>query len=173
VTTLIAGLALQKIRRSLEQLGYEQPEVVPFGTAQGIMLRLPIRKDVAGWGTSATVFNALCAAESGTPKPAQQTTHNGESVTRTSCVGAAGAEAVRSRYRAKPRLAQASTLVAFLQRCLTAQCRRVDVSLPWHPPSTSRQHATATLLISSTPSKPVARLPRSPGGARPVNRSTE
>jgi preprotein translocase subunit SecF len=84
----------EKIRRSLEKLGYEQPEVVPFGTAQDIMLRLPIRKDVAGSGTSATVFNALCAAESGTPKQVQQTTDKGESVTRTSCVNAAGAEVV-------------------------------------------------------------------------------
>ena len=84
----------EKIRRSLEKLGYEQPEVVPFGTAQDIMLRLPIRKDVAGSGTSATVFNALCAAESGTPKQVQETTAKGESVSRTSCVNAAGAEVV-------------------------------------------------------------------------------
>ncbi|MCS0583325.1 protein translocase subunit SecF [Massilia pinisoli] len=84
----------EKIRRSLEKLGYEQPEVVPFGTAQDIMLRLPVRKDVAGSGTSATVFNALCAAESGSPKQVQQTTDKGESVTRTSCVNAAGAEVV-------------------------------------------------------------------------------
>jgi preprotein translocase subunit SecF len=84
----------EKIRRTLEKLGYEQPEVVPFGTAQDIMLRLPIRKDVAGSGTSATVFNALCAAESGTPKQVQETTAKGESVSRTSCVNAAGAEVV-------------------------------------------------------------------------------
>jgi preprotein translocase subunit SecF len=84
----------EKIRRTLEKLGYEQPEVVPFGTAQDIMLRLPIRKDVAGSGTSATVFNALCAAESGTPKQVQQTTDKGENITRTSCVNAAGAEVV-------------------------------------------------------------------------------
>lgn len=84
----------EKIRRSLEKLGYEQPEVVPFGTAQDIMLRLPVRKDVAGSGTSATVFNVLCAAESGSPKQVQQTTDKGESVTRTSCVNAAGAEVV-------------------------------------------------------------------------------
>jgi len=84
----------EKIRRSLEKLGYEQPEVVPFGTAQDIMLRLPVRKDVSGSGTSATVFNALCAAESGAPKQVQQTTDKGENVTRTSCVDAAGAEVV-------------------------------------------------------------------------------
>jgi preprotein translocase subunit SecF len=85
---------LEKIRTSLEKLGYEQPEVTPFGTAQDVMMRLPIRKDVPGSGTSATVFNALCAAESGTPKQVQQTTAKGESVAHTSCVNAAGAEVI-------------------------------------------------------------------------------
>jgi len=84
----------EKIRRSLEKLGYEQPEVTSFGTAQDVMLRLPIRKDLPGATASTTVFNALCAAENGTPKQVQETTEKGENVTRTSCVTAAGAEAV-------------------------------------------------------------------------------
>jgi len=58
------------------------------------MMRLPIRQGVPGSGTSATVFDALCAAESGTPKQVQHTTDKGENVTRTSCVNAVGAEAV-------------------------------------------------------------------------------
>ena len=82
----------EKIRHTLEKLGYEQPEVTSFGTAQDVMLRLPIRKDVAGSGTSATVFNALCAAEAGTPKQVQITTDKGENIAHTSCVNAAGAE---------------------------------------------------------------------------------
>jgi preprotein translocase subunit SecF len=82
----------EKIRRSLEKLGFEQPEVATFGTAQDIMLRLPIRQGAPGSGTSATVFNALCTAEAGTPKQIEQTTDKGEKVARTSCVNAAGAE---------------------------------------------------------------------------------
>ena len=82
----------EKIRRSLEKLGFEQPEVATFGTAQDIMLRLPIRQGTPGSSTSATVFNALCAAEAGTPKQIEQTTDKGEKVARTSCVNAAGAE---------------------------------------------------------------------------------
>jgi preprotein translocase subunit SecF len=84
----------EKIRRSLEKLGYEQPEVTSFGTAQDVMLRLPIRQGVASANTSATVFNALCAAEAGAPKQVQHVTDKGENVTRTSCVNAAGAEVV-------------------------------------------------------------------------------
>jgi len=84
----------EKIRGSLVKLGYEQPEVSSFGTAQDILLRLPIREGTAAANASAAVFNALCAAESGTPKQVQHTTDKGESVTRTSCVNAAGAEVV-------------------------------------------------------------------------------
>jgi preprotein translocase subunit SecF len=84
----------EKIRRSLETLGYEQPEVTTFGTAQDIMLRLPIRKGQPGANTSTTVFNALCGAEGGASKQVQQTTDKGETVTRSSCVNPAGAEVV-------------------------------------------------------------------------------
>ena len=57
----------EKIRRNLEKLGYEQPEVSSFGNAQDVMLRLPIIKTVTGASGSQTVFNALCTAENGTP----------------------------------------------------------------------------------------------------------
>jgi preprotein translocase subunit SecF len=85
---------LEKIRRSLETLGYEQPEVTPFGTARDVLLRLPVHKGTTSVNASSTVFNALCTAETGTPKQVQETTAKGENVTRTSCVSAAGAELV-------------------------------------------------------------------------------
>jgi preprotein translocase subunit SecF len=84
----------EKIRHSLEKLGYEQPEVTSFGTASDVMLRLPVRKGTTGVAASSTVFEALCTAENGTPKQVQQTTDKGENVTRTSCVNAAGTELV-------------------------------------------------------------------------------
>jgi len=84
----------EKIRHTLEKIGYEQPEVTSFGTAQDIMMRLPIRKDLPGATASTTVFNAVCAAENGTPKQVQETTEKGENITRTSCFTAEGKEAV-------------------------------------------------------------------------------
>jgi preprotein translocase subunit SecF len=84
----------EKIRRNLEKLGYEQPEVSSFGTAQDVMLRLPILKGAAAANTSANVFSAMCAAENGSPKQVQATTAKGENVTRTGCFDAAGAEVV-------------------------------------------------------------------------------
>ncbi|MBC7455369.1 MAG: protein translocase subunit SecF [Massilia sp.] len=82
----------EKIRRNLEKLGYEQPEVTSFGTAQNVMLRLPIIKTVAGATGSQTVFNSLCAAESGATKQVERITPKGEHLSKTACVNPAGAE---------------------------------------------------------------------------------
>jgi preprotein translocase subunit SecF len=82
----------EKIRLNLETLGYHQPEVTSFGTAQNVLLRLPIIKTVAGATGSQTVFNSLCTAESGTPKSVDSITPKGEHVAKTACVNPAGAE---------------------------------------------------------------------------------
>ncbi|HWJ94660.1 MAG TPA: protein translocase subunit SecF, partial [Telluria sp.] len=84
----------EKIRRTLQGIGFEAPEVASFGTAQDIMLRLPIVKGSDSAGTSAKVFNAVCTAEGGATKPVQITTEKGEHISRTGCFNAAGAEAV-------------------------------------------------------------------------------
>jgi preprotein translocase subunit SecF len=84
----------EKIRHTLETLGYEQPEVSSFGTAQDVMLRLPIRKDAPAANSATGVFNALCAVENGMPKQVQVVTGKGETVTRPSCVNAKGEEVV-------------------------------------------------------------------------------
>jgi preprotein translocase subunit SecF len=84
----------EKIRATLRGIGYEAPEVASFGTAQDILLRLPIIEGQAAAGTSTKVFNAVCAAEQGTPKLTQITTDKGEQVNRTSCVTQAGQEKV-------------------------------------------------------------------------------
>ena len=63
-----------------------------FGTAQNVMLRLPIIKAVAGATGSQTVFNSLCTAEGGAPKSVDTITPKGEHVAKTACVNPAGAE---------------------------------------------------------------------------------
>jgi preprotein translocase subunit SecF len=82
----------EKIRAELIKLGYEQPEVTSFGTAQDVMLRLPIIKSVAGSTGSQIVFNALCAAEGGVSKQVSSQSAKGENVTKTGCFNPAGAE---------------------------------------------------------------------------------
>lgn len=79
----------EKIRHDLEALGYEQPVVTSFGTAQDIVVSLPVLK---GQGDgSARVFNTLCAAEKGTPKQVDSVV-NGQPVSKQGCVDAPGAE---------------------------------------------------------------------------------
>jgi preprotein translocase subunit SecF len=82
----------EKIRTDLAKLGYEQPEVTSFGNAQEVKLRLPTIKAVAGSSGSTVVFNALCAAEGGSPKPVDTVTEKGEHVAKTGCFNPAGAE---------------------------------------------------------------------------------
>ena len=82
----------ENIRASLMKLGYEQPEVTSFGTAQDIMLRLPIIKAISGSSGSQAVFNALCAAEKGTSRQIDTITAKGEHVAKTGCFDAAGTE---------------------------------------------------------------------------------
>ena len=48
---------------SLRGIGYEAPEVTSFGTAQSVLLRLPIIEGQAAAGASTRVFDAICASE--------------------------------------------------------------------------------------------------------------
>jgi preprotein translocase subunit SecF len=82
----------EKIRRELIKIGHEHPEVTSFGTARDIMLRLPTTKTINGLSGKDKAFNALCAAESGSPKQINTTSPKGESVVKTACYNAAGVE---------------------------------------------------------------------------------
>ncbi|QNA87532.1 protein translocase subunit SecF [Massilia sp. Dwa41.01b] len=83
----------EKVRASLRGIGYEAPEVASFGTAQDIMLRLPPVKSANGSAASTLAFNAVCAAEGGSPKQVT-VTEKGQQVSRSGCVNPAGAELV-------------------------------------------------------------------------------
>jgi preprotein translocase subunit SecF len=50
---------LEKIRHTLESIGYEQPEATGFGTAQDVMLRLPVVKNVTQPGFATGVHRAV------------------------------------------------------------------------------------------------------------------
>lgn len=85
---------LESIRKTLEGIGYEQPEVTSFDTARDVMLRLPIIKSVSGATGSQIVFDALCKAQSGSLKRIEAITAKGEQIVKTGCVDGAGVEAV-------------------------------------------------------------------------------
>ncbi|NGZ88181.1 protein translocase subunit SecF [Duganella aceris] len=85
---------LEKIRHTLETIGYEQPEATGFGTAHDVMLRLPVVKNVSSKDASALVFDALCKAETGAMKQIDTVTAKGEHVVKQSCSDTAGGELV-------------------------------------------------------------------------------
>jgi preprotein translocase subunit SecF len=87
-----AAANLEKIRGELSKLGYEQPEVTPFGTAQDVLLRLPVMKTETDKSGSARVFNALCALESGKSVQINTVSPKGETIVKTACQDASGAE---------------------------------------------------------------------------------
>jgi preprotein translocase subunit SecF len=82
----------EKIRGELIKLGYEHPEVTSFGTAQDVMLRLPIVETVSGATGSQIAFAALCKAEGGTTRQVSTVSPQGRSVAKTGCFNPAGAE---------------------------------------------------------------------------------
>lgn len=82
----------EKIRGELIKLGYEHPEVTSFGTAQDVMLRLPIVETVSGATGSQIAFAALCKAEGGATRQVNTVTPQGRSVAKTGCFNPAGAE---------------------------------------------------------------------------------
>ncbi len=89
----------EKIRRNLETLGYEQPAVTSFGTAQDIMLSLPVLKGQSVNDSATKVFNTLCAAESGVPKQVESVGADGQKVAKQGCFSAAGVEVVSQQSK--------------------------------------------------------------------------
>jgi preprotein translocase subunit SecF len=85
---------LQKIRGTLEGLGYVQPEVTGFGTARDVMIRLPVIEAMKGSNSSQIVFDALCKAEQGVSKQMDSVSAKGEHIVKAGCADAAGVESV-------------------------------------------------------------------------------
>jgi len=83
----------EKIRRTLRSIGYEAPEVTSFGTAQDVMLRLPVEKADTGSHSSQKVFNAICAAEGGSARQVA-VQGGGAQAAKWSCFDPAGKELV-------------------------------------------------------------------------------
>ena len=85
---------LQKIRGTLEELGYAQPEVTGFGTARDVLIRLPVIDTMKGANSSQLVFDALCKAEQGSMTKVDNVTKSGEQVVQGGCVAASGSPAL-------------------------------------------------------------------------------
>jgi preprotein translocase subunit SecF len=86
---------INRTRTTVEGLGFGEVQVQKFGTSQDVMIRLPLRGDMKQAEVADRVFGALCQAEQGTVGRKDYVTPQGESVSRPSCVTAAGAEPIQ------------------------------------------------------------------------------
>jgi preprotein translocase subunit SecF len=84
-----------RTRATVEALNMGDVQVQNFGTSHDVLIRLPVREGVQQNQVAASVFAALCQAESGVVGSQRYTTPQGEEVSRASCASAAGLEPLK------------------------------------------------------------------------------
>ena len=85
---------IEKIRKQLDADGFVDTQVQNFGSSRDVLIRLALRGDVKQAALVSRVFEALCAAESGTVATQQITSDKGEAISKPVC-SAGGAEPVQ------------------------------------------------------------------------------
>jgi preprotein translocase subunit SecF len=83
---------INKVRGTVESLGFGEVQVQGFGTSHDVLIRLPARGDTKPADVATRVFGALCKAESGTVGTKEYLTPKGEQVSRPSCTAVDGKE---------------------------------------------------------------------------------
>ena len=83
---------INKVRSTVEGLGFGDVQVQSFGTSRDVLIRLPVRADVKQTEVADRVFDALCKTEQGSRGTSQYLTPQGEQVSRPSCTTADGKE---------------------------------------------------------------------------------
>ena len=90
-----AGADINKVRSTVDGLGFGEVQVQNFGTSRDVLIRLPVRSDIKQTEVAGRVFDALCKAQNGSVATKQYVTPQGEAVSRPSCALASGAEPVK------------------------------------------------------------------------------
>jgi preprotein translocase subunit SecF len=82
---------IEGIRKAVEALGFTDTQVQSFGTAQDVLIRLPVKKGTDSAKISQVVFEGLCKAEAGTIARSEGASGRA----KEACVDAAGREAIK------------------------------------------------------------------------------
>ncbi len=86
---------VNRVRTTVEGMGFGEVQVQKFGTSRDVLIRLPIRGEIPQVEVSGRVFEALCKLEQSTTGTKQYTTPQGEQVSRPSCTAGDGTEPMR------------------------------------------------------------------------------
>ena len=84
-TSYAQTAGVEKIRTNVEKLNFGEVQVQNFGSSRDVIIRLPVAKGIKQTEVVATVFDALCKAESGTVSVRDVTGPKGEVVSRPVC----------------------------------------------------------------------------------------
>ena len=83
---------INKVRSTVESMGFGEVQVQNFGTSRDVLIRLPIRGDVKQSDIAGLVFDKLCSAEGG---KLQRGEAQGDQASRLACAAANNVEPVR------------------------------------------------------------------------------
>ncbi|RTL45590.1 MAG: protein translocase subunit SecF [Burkholderiales bacterium] len=86
---------IEKTRHTVEQMGFGEVQVQPFGSSRDVMIRLPVRGDLKASEVVDKVFAEICKADAGTVSKVQEVTPQGEQVSKQTCKTAGGTEPVQ------------------------------------------------------------------------------
>ncbi len=84
-TSYAQTAAVETIRTNVEKLYFGEVQVQNFGSSRDVIIRLPVAKGIKQTEVVATVFDALCKAESGTVSVRDVPGPKGEVVSRPVC----------------------------------------------------------------------------------------
>jgi preprotein translocase subunit SecF len=86
---------IERTRATVQGMGFGDVQVQNFGTSRDVLIRLPVRGNQKQSEVASSVFAEICKAESGTVASQQQTSAQGEQISRQACTTAAGAEPLK------------------------------------------------------------------------------
>ncbi len=86
---------VERIRGTISGMGFLDSQVASFGTAQDVLIRLPLTKDKASAKVSEEVIAGLCKAESASLKQIDTQSAKGEALKKTACLDSAGQEVLK------------------------------------------------------------------------------
>ena len=83
---------IDKVREVVEKLGFGEVQVIKFGTARDVLIRVPVRPGTKQADVVTKVFDALCTSDTGKVSNVKFTSAKGEDVDKAVCKRADGVE---------------------------------------------------------------------------------